>query len=154
MKEKSLEFIVDKTGPSVVVTGAKDWERIRGRKLELLADVRDAYALAGAQVFVNGQCRASYDRDMLRELDGMLSCPVSGAKAWQTFYVKAWDEAGNLTETKPIRFLLTEEIRFRFPGDDDPKVVWAVWIAGSLMLAVGCLLAVYGIRRRFRAERD
>ena len=154
MKEKSLEFIVDKTGPSVVVTGAKDWERIRGRKLELLADVRDAYALAGAQVFVNGQCRASYDRGMLRELDGMLSCPVSGAKAWQTFYVKAWDEAGNLTETKPIRFLLAEEIRFRFPGDDDPKVVWAVWIAGSLMLAGGCLLAVYGIRRTFRAERD
>ena len=141
MKEKSLEFIVDKTGPSVVVTGVKDWERVRGKSLEILADVRDAYALAGAEVYVNGRCAAAYDRDMLRELDGMLACPVTGAKAWQTFSVKAWDEAGNHTETKPVHFLITEQIRFRFPGDDNPKTVRAVCLAGILILAGGCMIA-------------
>ena len=150
MKEKSLEFIVDKTGPSVVVTGVRDLERIQGKSLEILADIRDVYALAGAQVYINGQCAASYDGDMLRDLDGILTCPVSGAKAWQTFSVKAWDEAGNLTETKPIRFLVTEQIRFRFPGDDEPRVVWAVWIAGILLLAGGCLIMTAGICRRLQ----
>ena len=113
IKGKSLEFIVDKTGPSIVVTGVTDRERIRGKHLEIQADVRDAFALAGAQVYLNGQCVAAYDRETLKELDGMLTCPVSGAKAWQTFAVKAWDEAGNLTETESIRFLVTEQIRFR-----------------------------------------
>ena len=150
MKEKSLEFIVDKTGPSVVVTGVRDLERIQGKSLEILAVIRDVYALAGAQVYINGQCAASYDGDMLRDLDGILTCPVSGAKAWQTFSVKAWDEAGNLTETKPIRFLVTEQIRFRFPGDDEPRVVWAVWIAGILLLAGGCLIMTAGICRRLQ----
>lgn len=153
IKEKSLEFIVDKTGPSVVVTGVKDWERIKGKSLEILADIRDSYALAGAQIYVNGQCTASYDKDMLHELGGMLTCSVSGAKTWQTFSVKAWDEAGNVTETKPVRFLVTEQIRFRFPGDDEPKTAWAVWIGGILLLAGGGLIMIGGIRRRIQAKR-
>ncbi len=152
MKEKSLEFIVDKTGPSVVVTGVKDWERVKGKSLELLADVRDAYALAGAEVYVNGQCTATYDRDMLREMDGMLVCPVSGAKVWQTFSIRAWDEAGNETETEPVHFLVTEQIRFRFPGDDEPKVVWAVCLGGILLLAGGCLVLAERIRRRLKSK--
>ena len=140
IKGKSLEFIVDKTGPSIVVTGVTDRERIRGKHLEIQADIRDAFALAGAQVYLNGQCVAAYDRETLKELDGMLTCPVSGAKAWQTFAVKAWDEAGNLTE----------QIRFRFPGDDEPETVYIIFSVGLLLLTGVCLTAAGRIRRRLR----
>lgn len=142
VKEKSLEFIVDKTGPSIVVTGVKDRERIPGNRLKLQVDVRDTFALMGAEIYLNGRCVATYDKERLQELEGILTYPVSGAKAWQILAIKAWDQAGNLTETKPIRFLLTEQVRFRFLGDDEPLNIWLAFSMGILIL-MGLFLAIY-----------
>mgnify|MGYP002508778628 FL=1 len=154
IKEKSLEFIVDKTGPSIVVTGAKDRQRIQGRELQMGVDVRDAFALARAELYLNGQLKAAYDREELQKLGGMVTFRIPGAKAWQTFAVKAWDEAGNVTETSPIRFLVTEQVRFRFLGDDDPKQVWVVYSLGLLLLAGAGLIAAGRIRRRLAKEKE
>ncbi len=142
IKGKTLEFIVDKTGPGIVVTGVKDREHIQGKNLEIRAELRDEYALAGAQIYLNGQCVADYDGETLREADGILTYSASGAKNWQTFEIKAWDEAGNLTETDPICFLVTEQVRFRFPGDDEPKNIGAVLFVGLLILiGIGVVVA-------------
>lgn len=148
VKGKSLEFIVDKTGPSIVVTGVKDRERIQGNRLEIQADIRDTFALAGAQVYLNGQCVAEYDSESLKELNGMLTYSVKGAKAWQTFAIKAWDEAGNQTELDPVRFLVAEQIRFRFFGDDESKIMWIMISAGVLILIGAFSAVVIRIRRR------
>lgn len=150
IKGKTLEFIVDKTGPSVVVMGVKDKERIQGNRLEIQADIQDEYALAGAQVYINGQCVADYDRENLQKSSGMITYSVSGAKNWQVFAIEAWDEAGNLTRTDPIRFLVTEQVRLRFPGDDDPKNIWAVFLAGLLILAGMGFAVAETISRKIR----
>ena len=85
----------------------------------------------------------------------MLSYRIPGAKAWQTFAVKAFDEAGNVTETEPIRFLVTEEVRFRFLGDDDPRQVRMVLASGLLLFTAGIGLAAAGrIRRRLAKEKE
>lgn len=152
VKGKSLEFIVDKTGPSIVVTGVEDQERIQGSHLEIQADIRDIFALAGAQIYLNGQCVADYDREKLQELNGMLTYSVPGAKVWQTFAIKAWDEAGNQTEMDSIRFLVTEQIRFQLFADDKSKVTWIIVSIGLLVLAGAFLVAAMKIHRRFRKK--
>ena len=155
IKKKSLEFIVDKTGPSIVVTGARDRQRIQGKELVMEVDVQDAFSLARAELYLNGQRKKVYDREKLEELGGMLSYRIPGAKAWQTFAVKAFDEAGNVTETEPIRFLVTEEVRFRFLGDDDPRQVRMVLASGLLLFTAGIGLAAAGrIRRRLAKEKE
>lgn len=152
VKGKSLEFIVDKTGPSIVVTGVKDQERIQGSHLEIQADIRDTFALAGAQIYLNGRCVADYDGEALKDLSGMLTYSVKGTKAWQTFAVKAWDEAGNQTETNPVRFLVTEQIRFQLFGDEKLETIWIMVSIGLLVLSGVFLALAMKIKRRFRNE--
>lgn len=134
IKEKSLEFIVDKTGPGIVINGVKDKERIRGNSLEIQTDLWDSYPLKRAEIYVNGTCVSVYDAKRLKEAEGSLRSHVSGSKIWQTFLVKAWDQAGNLTEAGPVRFLVTEEASFRITENPAGKIAVLLFMAVLLTI--------------------
>lgn len=147
MKKKSLEFIVDKTGPGIVIHGVRDRERIAGSSVKIRADLWDAFPLKRAEIYVNGICVSVSDAGTLEKSEGTVSCQVPGSKTWQTLVVKAWDQAGNMTETKAVRFLVTDEIRFQILGTFGGKKI-AAFLLGILLLAAGLFLWLFRFRRK------
>ncbi len=147
-KKKSLEFIVDKTGPGIVIHGVKDRERIAGDSLKIRADVWDTFLLDRAEIYVNGNCVLSADARVLEESEGSLACRISGSKAWQTLVVKAWDRAGNMTETETVRFLLTEQTAFLFLGGSGIGSITAFLLAA----AFGLSALIWILRSRWKMD--
>ena len=50
-----------------MVTGARDRQRIQGKELVMEVDVQDAFSLARAELYLNGQRKKVYDREKLEE---------------------------------------------------------------------------------------
>ena len=74
IKEKSIEFAVDKTTPSVVVTGVEDNGRYRSDSREIRIDIQDNIALSQAEIWINDEKQASFDRAQLQDCLLYTSC--------------------------------------------------------------------------------
>lgn len=89
-------FSVDKTGPSAVLSGAKDRGRYMRDRLELFLDIRDNMRLKKAEVRTR-EGRVCYEGESLEEIeteDG-LRVVLPEWDDWQTLRLYAEDAAGN-----------------------------------------------------------
>ena len=99
-KNLPIEFTVDKTAPTVVVSGVEDGGQYRQAEKHMTADVKDNLALARVTVCIDGE-RTVYSADELREVNGIIKTTVPSANSWQEIEITSEDEAGNqLGETK------------------------------------------------------
>lgn len=99
-KNLPIEFTVDKTAPTVVVSGVEDGGHYRQAEKHMTADVKDNLALARVNVCIDGE-RTVYSADELREVNGIIKTTVPSANSWQEIEITSEDEAGNqLGETK------------------------------------------------------
>ncbi|MGI5999539.1 MAG: Ig-like domain repeat protein [Candidatus Merdisoma sp.] len=137
IKEKSIEFAVDKTTPSVVVTGVEDNGRYRSDSREIRIDIQDNIALSQAEIWINDEKQASFDRAQLQESRGQLVFRVPGSGDWQTLMVRAEDEAGNRQETEELRFLVTSSAWIQFVRNGRAMTAC---VCGGLVLIPGCIL--------------
>lgn len=112
-KGKKIEFIVDKTAPSVVVTGISDKKQYRERKKEITIDVEDNVCMSCVEVALNGKT-TTYDAMELAKTNGKIKLLLDSANDWQTLNVKGYDGAGNVTEIEQLRFLITANIFVQF----------------------------------------
>lgn len=93
-----IRFTVDKTAPTVVVSGIKDGGRYRLKEKEFLVDAKDNLALAQVSVCI-GDDEIIYTEEDLRNKDGIagiLKLAVASAENWQKIRVSAKDMAGNM----------------------------------------------------------
>ena len=105
-KGKSLSFAVDKSVPSVVISGVEQEGRYRENSREILLDVQDNLAIKELTVVLNGEVTV-YDAETINALKGKLSTIVKGKNTWQTLRIFAEDQAGNQMKTEEIVFLVT-----------------------------------------------
>ena len=113
VKGKKIEFIVDKTKPSVLVTGVEDGERYTEDSREVTIDVEDNVSLGYVEVILNGES-TKYDAIELAKMNGKITLIVGSANHYQTLKVKVVDAADNDPVVEELSFLITANLFVQF----------------------------------------
>lgn len=114
LREKNIEFTVDKTAPSVVIGGIEDGESYAETTRSLTIDAVDNIYLTSLEIYLNAERVAVYDEEDLSENYGIVSYEIGEMGSTQTVCVIAKDAAGNVTQTDPISFLISSNVLIRW----------------------------------------
>lgn len=112
-KGKKIEFVVDKTNPSILISGVENQGKYRAAGKEMTIDLEDNTSLKNVSVTIDGVERV-YEASEIYEKSGRLVVNVQAANHWQKLVVTAEDKAGNITKTEDISFLITPNIFVQF----------------------------------------
>lgn len=101
-QELPLEFTVDKTAPTVVVSGVENEGQYRSAERTMTIDAKDNLMLSEVTVDANGE-KTTYEARELAENDGVISVDLKQSNQWQTIKVTAKDAAGNILGSEEER---------------------------------------------------
>ncbi|MEG1138518.1 MAG: hypothetical protein RSD97_08230 [Lachnospiraceae bacterium] len=136
IKEKDIEFVIDKTNPSAVISGVTNHGQYRSSKRTVIIDVQDNILLTKAIVVLNGK-ETTYKEDDIDKNNGVIKMDVDSSNTWQDIKVVSLDAAGNQAETKDVRFLITTNLLVQFISN---KPILYGSIGGVVILGVGLVL--------------
>lgn len=92
-----VQFAIDRTAPSVVISGSKNGEIHNEEEHLLLLDVQDNLAIDYVTVYLNNQEYGSYrEEDIAKMKGGFIPIVVKQSSEVQSIHVKAVDMAGNI----------------------------------------------------------
>lgn len=112
-KGKNIEFVVDKTKPSILVSGVENDGQYREHSRQITLDVQDNIRLAEVTVQIDGE-ETVFSAAEVEEADGKLTLTAGSANHWQNMSVTAYDAAGNEETSEELRFLITANILVQF----------------------------------------
>ncbi len=138
IKGKKIAFAVDRTSPSVLVSGVEDGGQYKESSREVTLDVEDNIRLERVEVSTNHE-KTSYDASRLAEQDGRIAFTVECANRWQVLSVTAFDAAGNREVSGNLKFLVTPNIFIQF-FTDKLRLYGAAVI---FVLAAVCLFGIF-----------
>lgn len=128
VKEKAIEFIVDKTPPTVSIANLENRGRYRANAHEFTLSVKDNTVLSYVELYLDGQLVHTYMADELEVVDGQLTITVDSKNEFQTVKLIAYDAAGNPTEPVEYEVLVTAN--------------WWVQFFANKPLFFGCIAAL------------
>ncbi len=143
-KGKKIEFVVDRTAPSVLVTGVENKGQYRTEWKEILLDVEDNVSMDRVEVLLNGE-RIIYPTEEVLEKNGRLVLRIQSQERWQSLTVTAFDKAGNESQTEQVEFLLTPNLWIQFYGNQ--PLFW-----GSLFILFMIFTILYLIVKNRRTK--
>lgn len=149
LKEKSIEFTVDKTAPSVVLGGIENGGSYAETSRTLTIDAVDNIYLESVAVYLNDELAVSFDEDTLAEYHGQVSYEVKESGAVQSVYIIARDAAGNEIQTDLIRFLISSNLLIRWFYN---RPLFFGSIAGVLAVTGGVIFLIFRKRKKKEAE--
>ena len=148
-KGKKVEFVVDKTNPSVLISGVENDGQYRENSRQFTLDVEDNIRLARVEVQIDGE-KTEFDAAAIEAADGKLTLTAKSANRWQKMSVTAVDAAGNEQKSEEIRFLVTANILVQYFMN---KALFFGSLAVLAVLAVGgWRFYVIGKRRKDEEE--
>ena len=112
-KGMTLAFAVDRTSPSVLISGVEDRGKYRENSREITIDIQDNICLAETAVVLDGEKKV-FSASEVESRDGILIITAPARNGWQTLRVTARDEAGNEFVSDEMRFLVTSDILIQF----------------------------------------
>jgi len=112
-KGKKVEFVVDKTGPSILISGVGNNRQYRESSRKIMLDVQDNICLSEVEINVDGK-KSTFSSSEVDRLGGKIVFTADSAARWQTLNVTAYDAAGNKNNSEEIRFLVTPNIFIQF----------------------------------------
>lgn len=121
-KNLPIEFAVDKTAPTVVVSGVEDDAQYRAAERTMIVDAKDNLALTKVSISIDGE-KTVYDGEELLKDNGVIETAVASANRWQSIEITAEDAAGNMPgqsekalEGEPVvlRVLVTPNIVIQY----------------------------------------
>ena len=116
-----IEFTIDKTAPTVVVSGIENGGRYMADSRNMMLDVKDNLALDTVSITVGDGEPEIIRAEELREADGIISRPISSSDRYQTVRITAADAAGNV---------LGQEA----PGDKGVDIILSVLVTSNIMI--------------------
>lgn len=141
VKQKSIEFVVDKTPPTMVVSNLDDRGRYREDAHTFTLSVKDNTTLAYVELYLDGKLVHTYKGDELTAEDGVITINVDSRGDYQTIRLIAYDEAGNSTEPMEYSVLVTSSWWIQFYMN---KPLFIGVIAGIFISAVIIALIIAG----------
>lgn len=148
VKEKTIEFVVDKTAPSVSIANLEDRGRYRENAHEFTLSVKDNTVLSYVELYLDGELVHTYSGDELTIEDGVLTITVDSKNAYQTVRIIAYDAAGNPTDPVEYQVLVTSNWWIQFYMN---KPLFFGCIA---VMAAAAGWIIFVIVRRGRKKKD
>ena len=150
MTSKDIDFVIDKTAPSVVITGVEDKAQYNADSRTVTIDAQDNILLDKVYAYINGDASVKeFDREKLMDSDGLINIPIGSSNDWQTIRVVSVDAAGNRMETEEIRFLITTNIFYQWYRN---TVVFYASIVG--IIAAGAFFWFLIFAKRKKEEKE
>lgn len=112
-KGKSVEFVVDKTNPSVLISGVEDGGQYREDTHEMTIDIEDNIRIAEMIVDING-VETRFNTAQINEVDGKIAMNIESDNQWQVIKVTVVDAAGNVTTADELKVLVTANLFVQF----------------------------------------
>ncbi len=132
VKEKNIEFIVDKTAPSISIANLENRGRYRANAHEFTLSVKDNMLLSYVELYLDGVLVHVYEGDELTIDDGLLTITVDSKDDYQTVKIIAYDAAGNPTDPVEYQILVTSNWWIQFYMN---KPLFFGCIAGIVVVA-------------------
>lgn len=132
-----IEFTVDKTAPTLVITGIEDGGAYRADTRNVTIDVADNYVMDNVVVSsdITGNSQ-EYGLEEIRQADGKLVYTMQSANDEQSLKAVATDAAGNTAETEKIGVLVTANLLVQYINNTPlfvGSIIGVVVIAGGLL---------------------
>lgn len=134
----NIEFAVDKTAPTIVITGIENDAQYRANTRNIVLNAADNIAMGDVGVYVGDEDdpAQSYDAKEIRAAGGELTYTMSSSNSRQDIRAVATDAAGNTAEAEITRVLLTSNLFVQFYSNTPllvGTIVGVVVIAGGLL---------------------
>lgn len=143
-KGKKVEFVVDKTPPSVLVSGVEDDGQYREDAKTVTVDVEDNVRLANVVVNRDG-VKETYTAEQIAQKDGRIELSIPSKNQWQTLAVTAYDAAENQFDFSEIRYLITANFLIQIYEN---KPLFYSIIAAVAVLLAALYLFFMAVRRK------
>lgn len=151
VKQKTIEFVVDRTAPTIAVSNLESGGRYKENAHLFTLSVKDNTVLAYLELYMDGKLVRTYTADELEIDNGMLTIEVEGSNNVQSIRLIAYDAAGNATE--PLEYnnvLVTASTWVQFYMN---RPLFFGSIALAIILIAGIIVLVIWIRRKTAAIR-
>lgn len=133
VKEKAIEFVVDKTAPSISIANLENRGRYRENVHEFTLSVKDNTLLSYVELYIDGELVHTYSGDELTVVDGVLTIPIDSKDAYQSIRIIAYDAAGNWTDPIEYEVLVTSNWWVQFFMNK--PLFWGCMAAGAVIAA-------------------
>lgn len=150
VKEKEINFVMDTTSPTVVVTGVEDREQYNENSRIVTIDAKDNIYLAGVTAYLNDKPVKTFDEETLLANGGVVTMEIGNSNEWQTLYVKAVDAAGNEGLSDTRMFLITKNILIQWYRNT--PLFWGS-IAGIAVLAALIIFFLFYKKKKDEEEQ-
>ncbi len=148
VKAKNIEFVVDKTAPSISVANLENRGRYSENTHTFTLSVKDNTRLSYVELYLDGQLVHTYGEEELQVVDGTLTIMVDSKDAYQDVRIIAYDAAGNPTEPLDYQVLVTSNGWIQFYMN---KPLFFGSIAGVVVVAG--LIIFFIVKRRKKEEQ-
>lgn len=149
IKDRAIDFVVDRTAPAVVVTGIEDHGKYQMTSKKLTVHVEDNFAAERIQVSVSTEkgTQRQYNVGLQKGQHGEAEVSVDQSEGWQTVCVSGIDAAGNQSGEQVFHVLVTPDQWIQF--------LYQLPVAAGVMLTVFSLSFGAGIvwKKRSRKQR-
>lgn len=137
VKGCDIEFAVDKTAPTVVVSGIGDNEQYRADTRDMEIDVSDNIAMGDVEIYVDDSAKPvkTYRTKEIEKNNGAVVYTIENSNAFQNITAVAKDAAGNETETSSYRVLVTSNLFVQYYSNKPlliGSIIAVVLIAGGI----------------------
>lgn len=151
IKNANIEFVIDKTAPSVVVNGVENGKQYRSDSRDVDIAVSDNVAMGDMNVYVDDMDKAakSYKSKELVKKNGKVTYTLGSSDNWQNIQVSVTDAAGNKAETELCKVLVTSNVIVQFYRNTMAVVVTLVVLVG-----IALIILLLAKRRRDQASEQ
>jgi len=147
-KGKKIEFVVDKTKPSILVSGVENKKKYRGSNKEVTLDIDDNISLDRVEVELNGKKKV-YSGTNLNALNGKIVLTIGSQNHWQNLKITAYDAAENSQIFGKIQFVVTSNIFVQLMMN--PGLILG-GIGAMTLLGAGTWWSIMTIRKRRKEQ--
>lgn len=137
MKRKAeplpLSFTVDRTSPTILISGVADKGKYQSAVREIIVEVTDNLALEGLDIQI-GNRKIRYGKEELKEKNGIVKERISKDRKWQEIKVSAIDAAKNIQREEVCVLVDPVSLQKAKPQNDSIKIIIAVLFLIGLLV--------------------
>lgn len=148
-----LNFVVDKTAPTVVITGIEEGGQYRANTREITVNAADNIAMGEVGVYLGNADKPeqTYSAEAIQAAGGEVTYTMSNSNSRQDVRAVAVDAAGNTSETEIRRVLVTSNLFVQFYSNTP---LLAGSIAGIVVIAAALWYFLIFKRKKKEEEQE
>ena len=143
VKESPITFVIDKTSPTVVITGIEE-SSYRADSRDMTVNVSDNTAVKKLSIMVGGKEVATYDQQEIIKAGGQISYTIDSANSKQDIEAVAVDLAENETTSDHYSVLITSNLLIQYVNNT-PLLVGSIV---AVVLIAGGAIYFFGFKRK------